>query len=150
MPDAAGEPVTEHAPQLAHTASQTRFDLLFLRNSILLDGILTGTVTLASKQWHIYLAAAVLPFASGTGPASKGVILEFVAPEEKADAISAIALVEKLGQVTSIGMFGYATAKLSEVGRSELIFSADAAIAFLAFVMLLPVRVMRLAPRVGA
>lgn len=59
------------------------FDLLFLRSSILLDGILTSAVTFATAPWHMYLAATALPFASGTGPASKGVMLEFVPPEER-------------------------------------------------------------------
>lgn len=63
-----------------------------------MDGILTGIVTFATAPWHMYFAAGVLPFASGTGPASKGVMLEFVQPEERPEALSAIALVEKLGE----------------------------------------------------
>lgn len=39
----------------------------------------------------------MLPFASGTGSACKGVVLDFVDSEERADALSAIALVEKIG-----------------------------------------------------
>lgn len=54
-----------------------KFDLIFLKYSILLDGFLTSAVTFSSSAWHMYLAAVVLPFASGTGPAVKGVILEF-------------------------------------------------------------------------
>jgi hypothetical protein len=46
----------------------------------------------------MYLAATVLPFASGTGAAAKGVTLDFVAPEQRSDALSAIALIEKLGE----------------------------------------------------
>lgn len=54
-----------------------KFDLLFLKYSILLDGVLTSCVSLANRAWHMYAAAVVLPFASGTSPAVKGVILEF-------------------------------------------------------------------------
>lgn len=39
----------------------------------------------------------MLPFASRTGSACKSVILDFVDSEERADALSAIALVEKIG-----------------------------------------------------
>lgn len=52
---------------------------------------------MASEGWHVYLAAGVLPFASGTGSAVKGVVMDLVGVEEKADALSGIALVEKLG-----------------------------------------------------
>jgi len=40
------------------------------------------------------LAAGILPLASGTAPAAKGCMMEMVPPEKKADALSAIALVE--------------------------------------------------------
>lgn len=40
----------------------------------------------------------MLPFASGTGSACKGVVLDFVDSGERADALSAIALVEKIGE----------------------------------------------------
>ena len=46
----------------------------------------------------MYLAAAVLPFASGTGSACKGVTMDFVEADQRADALGAIALVEKLGR----------------------------------------------------
>ncbi len=49
----------------------------------------------------MYLAAAILPFASGTGPACKGVALDFVGAEQRADALGAIALIEKLGEWSS-------------------------------------------------
>lgn len=119
------------------------FDLLFLRCSILLDGILTAVVTLSSHPWHMYAAASVLPFASGTGPASKGVMLEFVAPEDRPDAMSAIALVEKLAQVSTIGLFGFLYAWLSEKGVPTLVFVANGAVAVLGFLVLLPVRLPR-------
>jgi len=39
-----------------------------------------------------------LPFASGTGAAAKGLALDFVGAEERADALSGIALIEKVGK----------------------------------------------------
>lgn len=97
VPDATGQPVDDSALPLTDTKHGSTFDLLFLRYSILLDSILTSAVTASSQGWHMYFAAAILPFASGTGPASKGVTLEFVSAEERPDALSAISLIEKLG-----------------------------------------------------
>lgn len=147
--DAAGQPVSDTAPALTDTAHGAAFDLVFLRYSILLDGILTGATTFLSAGWHVYLAASVLPFASGTGSAAKGVVMELVQPEERADALSAIALVERLAQVTTIGLFGYVFAYFTDLGVPTLVFAADAAIAILAFVILLPVT-MRPPPRTEA
>ena len=45
----------------------------------------------------MYLAAVVLPFASGTGAAAKGLALDFVPVEERSDALSGIALIENIG-----------------------------------------------------
>lgn len=50
----------------------------------------------------MYVAAAVLPFASGTGSAVKGVAMDLVGEDEKADALSGIALIEKLGTSFSL------------------------------------------------
>ncbi|RSH86522.1 uncharacterized protein EHS24_004787 [Apiotrichum porosum] len=141
--DAVGAPVYDTAPKLVDVQHGSTFDLLFLRYSILLDGFLTSLVTMATQGWHMYAAAAILPFASGTGPASKGVTLEFVPADERPAALSAIALVEKIAQVTTIGLFGYAFALLSEVGRPTWVFMLNASIAFIAFLLLLPVRMPR-------
>lgn len=73
------------------------FDLHFLRYSILLDAILTSLTSLMSRWEHIYIAAAILPLASGTGAACKGVATDFVDAETRASVLSAIALVENLG-----------------------------------------------------
>jgi len=54
-------------------------------------------VTMAQQGWHLYVAACILPFASGTGPASKGVVLGFVADEKRVDTLGGIALIEKFG-----------------------------------------------------
>ncbi len=149
IPDAAGEPIVDIAPAPVGERHGSLFDLLFLRYSILLDGILTSAVTLASAPWHMYAAAGILPFASGTGPASKGVTLEFVPPDERADALSAIALVEKLAQVTTIGLFGYTFSLLSDAGLPTLVFAANGAVALLGFAMLLPVRLPKVVPEGG-
>ncbi|GMK57959.1 hypothetical protein CspeluHIS016_0407930 [Cutaneotrichosporon spelunceum] len=146
IPDAAGEPIVDLAPAPADVQHGALFDLLFLRYSILLDGILTSVVTFASGPWHMYAAAGVLPFASGTGPASKGVTLEFVPAHERADALSAIALVEKLAQVSTIGLFGYLFSLLSDAGVPTLVFAANGAAALIGFALLLPVRLPRVAP----
>ncbi|KAL1406277.1 hypothetical protein Q8F55_007973 [Vanrija albida] len=138
--DAAGQPPADEAPEPTDRAHGAGFDLVFLRYSILLDGVLTGAATLLSAGWHVYAAAAVLPFASGTGSAAKGVVMELVPPDERSDALSAIALVERLAQVTTIGLFGYVFAYFTDVGRPTLVFAADAAIAILAFALLLPVK----------
>jgi hypothetical protein len=59
--DAAGQPVSDSAPALTDTAHGAAFDLVFLRYSILLDGILTGATTFLSAGWHVprRLGAAV-------------------------------------------------------------------------------------------
>jgi hypothetical protein len=59
---------------------------------------LTACVAASYRGWHLFVAAGVLPFASGTGAACKGVVLDFVDIEERADALSGIALIEKLGK----------------------------------------------------
>lgn len=58
------------------------------------DAVLTASVGFSSRGWHMLLAAAVIPLASGTAPAAKGCMMEMVRPEKKAEALSAIALVE--------------------------------------------------------
>ena len=95
-------PEPEPEPQPVDKAHGSQFDLYFLQSSILLDGLLTALVGLADKGWEMYLAAAVLPFASGTGSAVKGVAMDLVGGDEKADALSGIALIEKLGKSISI------------------------------------------------
>ncbi|ORX38886.1 major facilitator superfamily domain-containing protein [Kockovaella imperatae] len=148
-PVQAEEPTVVSAPQHNPAPAPTDvkhgslWDLYFLRGSIFLDGFLTSWVSLAHQGWHMYLAAVVLPFASGTGSACKGVTLDFVGPDERADALSAIALVEKLAQVSTVAMFGTVFSALSEVGRPLLIFLANGAIAMVGCVLLLCVKLPR-------
>lgn len=67
---------------------------------------MTSGVTFATHGWHLYLAAGILPFASGTGSACKGVMLDLVEAEMRSDALSAIALVEKLGTCVHVPFMG--------------------------------------------
>ncbi|WWC87011.1 uncharacterized protein L201_001894 [Kwoniella dendrophila CBS 6074] len=143
QPDDLGVPRDDQARRPTDLLHGSTFDLYFLRWSIFIDGLLTGLTTLSTKGWHLYLAAGVLPFASATGSATKGVTLDFVRPDQRADALSAIALIEKLAQVITISLFGYIFALFSEQGQPTLIFLANGAIAMLAFLLLLFVRMPR-------
>lgn len=131
-PEQADEPNVVSAPREdlpsapTDTAHGSLFDLYFLRYSIFTDGILTAGISLATRPYHLYIAAAVLPFASGTGPACKGVVLDLVDASDRADALGAIALVEKLAQVSTIGMFGVVFSWLSEAGKPTMVFLANA------------------------
>lgn len=71
-------------------------------------------------------AASILPFASGTGPAAKGTILEMVPPSLEADALSAIALVETVATVMTVALFGMAFAWFTQEGRPEGVFALNA------------------------
>ncbi|WVQ97987.1 hypothetical protein IAU59_005107 [Kwoniella sp. CBS 9459] len=139
-PDDVGAPREDQARAPADVLHGSTFDLYFLRWSIFIDGLLTGLTTLSTQGWHLYLAAGVLPFASATGSACKGVTLDFVSQEERADALGAIALVEKVAQVSTISLFGYAFALFSEKGQPTLVFLANGSIAMVAFLLLLFVR----------
>lgn len=114
-----------------------RFDLLFTTYSILLDAVLTSLATFVTEGWQLYLVAVILPFASGTGPAAKGTILQMCSPSQRADALSAISLVELVARLATLGVFGMIFAALAEVGRPELTFACNGAVALLAFTVLL-------------
>ncbi|GAA5896398.1 hypothetical protein JCM5296_002721 [Sporobolomyces johnsonii] len=118
----------------------SRFDLTFLRGSMVVDALLTGCVGFAREGWHMYLAALVLPLASGTAPACKGVVLDMVEPAEQADALQGIALVETLASVITVSMFGAIFAELSERGRGFDVFFLNAAVALVAAAILQFVR----------
>ncbi|KAL1405594.1 hypothetical protein Q8F55_009233 [Vanrija albida] len=143
LPDAAGAPLLDEPQQPTDAAHGSAFDLAFLRRSILVASILTSAVSFSNKWWHLYIAAAVLPFSSGTAPAAKGVMMDIVDAEDRPDALAGIALVEKIGQVSTISVFGFVFAYLSELGRPTLVFAVDAFVALIAFCMLLPVSLPR-------
>ncbi|GAA5934400.1 hypothetical protein JCM1841_000912 [Sporobolomyces salmonicolor] len=122
----------------------SRFDLTFLRGSMVVDALLTGSVGFAREGWHMYLAALVLPLASGTAPACKGVVLDMVEPAEQADALQEIALIETLASVITVSLFGAIFAEMSERGRAFDVFFLNAAVALVAAAIL---QFVRFAPR---
>lgn len=67
-------------------------------------------------------AAFLLPFASGSAPAAKGVITEMCPPHLRQDALSAITLVESAATLSTQGLFGFIYASLSAIGRANLTF----------------------------
>jgi hypothetical protein len=77
------------------------FDLFYSKFSLILDGILTLGATFVTRGWQLYLVAAVLPFAAGTGAAAKGTILQMCLPSERTDALSAITLTENLARLST-------------------------------------------------
>ncbi|KAK8079372.1 hypothetical protein PG997_007190 [Apiospora hydei] len=122
-------------PVIEKLASQ--FDLLFLRWSLVVDGLLTAVTAFATQGWHVYIAAFILPFGSGSAPAAKGVITEMCPKSQRADALNAVTLVENIARLATLGLFGFVFAALSEIGKSYLTFFCNAAIAVLGMGVLL-------------
>ncbi|KAJ9139219.1 Major facilitator superfamily transporter [Pleurostoma richardsiae] len=112
------------------------FDLFFLRWSLVVDGALTAGAALATKSWHVYLAAFLLPFGSGSAPAAKGVITEMCPSSQRADALNAITLVENIARLATLGLFGFVFSALAEVGKAYLTFFCNAAIAVVGMAVL--------------
>ncbi|KAL6153783.1 hypothetical protein ACJBU6_07087 [Exserohilum turcicum] len=127
-------------PEPANQQETYTFDLFYARFSLLLDGILTGLAILVSRGWQMYLVAILLPFAAGTGAASKGSILQMLPESERVDALSGITLVENIARLSTTAVFGLAFAALAEVGKSYLTFVCNAAVALLGFLVLLSTR----------
>ncbi|KAI1341143.1 major facilitator superfamily transporter [Xylariaceae sp. FL0016] len=113
------------------------FDLFFLRWSLLADGIITMSAAFASQGWHMYLVGFLLPLASGSAPASKGVLTEMVPASRKADALQAMTLVEYSATFTTLGVFGAIFSALADAGKSYLTFYCNAAVALVAVGILL-------------
>lgn len=132
QPEQLEAPMGTHAeeePTMTQPPTETEdthFDLFFLRWSLVADGLLTSCTALATKKWHIYLAAAMLPFASGTAPAAKGVMTEMCSPSQRADALNALTLVENIGRLATQGFFGFIFAALAEAGKPHLTFYCNA------------------------
>ena len=93
------EPV--EPPKLTDEKETFAFDLLYVKASLILDGILTLAASFVWEGWQIYLVAVLLPFAAGTGAASKGTILQMCLASERTDALSAITLVENLARLST-------------------------------------------------
>ncbi|GAA5902991.1 uncharacterized protein JCM6883_002656 [Sporobolomyces salmoneus] len=137
-PDSSEEPPTPPTPTDQQHGSA--FDLAFLRGSILVDAVLTGCIGFTQTGWNLYLAALVVPLASGSAPAAKGVVLEMVSKTEQADALQGIALIETLAMTLTVSAFGAIFAGLSEMGRAFDVFFINAAMAVVAGVILQLVR----------
>jgi MFS family permease len=88
-------------PTIVGSEDGPAFDLFFLKWSLVIDGLLTGSAAFSTKGWHIYVAAFLLPLASGSAPAAKGVTMEMCDPSERADALSAITLVEMIATLST-------------------------------------------------
>lgn len=132
------------AAEPAKDAEVTHFDLFFLRWSLVADGALTMLTAFATEKWHIYLAALLIPLASGTAPAAKGVLTQMCSPSQRVDAMNALTLVENIARLSTQGLFGFIFAALAAVGKSYLTFFCNAALALLAAGVLL---FSRFAPR---
>lgn len=124
-------------PPLHDQQETFAFDLYYARFSLLLDGILTGLAVFISEGWQMYIFAVLLPFAAGTGAASKGSILQMLPSNDRVDALGGITLVENVARLSTTAVFGLAFAALAEVGKSHLTFVINAAVALLGFTVLL-------------
>ncbi|KAF3762801.1 hypothetical protein M406DRAFT_31187, partial [Cryphonectria parasitica EP155] len=112
------------------------FDLFFLRWSLLVDGLLTAGAALCTRNWHIYLAAFLLPFGSGSAPAGKGVITEMCSHSQRTDALNAVTLVENIARLATQGFFGFLFSALAETGQAYLTFYVNAAVAIVGMAVL--------------
>lgn len=91
-------------------AQQTfTFDLTYTRFSLIADGLLTLLCSFVHKGWQMYLVAAILPFAAGTGSAAKGTVLQMVGSSatssERTDALAGVSLVENMARLTTSKSF---------------------------------------------
>ena len=81
------------------------FDLTYTRFSLVADGLLTLLCSFVRQGWEMYLVAAVLPFAAGTGSAAKGTILQMVgasaSSRERTDALTGVSLVENMARLST-------------------------------------------------
>lgn len=85
----------EEPVERANKKETFAFDLWYTRYSLMADAALTGIATFTSQGWQMYVIAVLLPFASGTGAAAKGTILQMCSPDERIDALSAITRKQK-------------------------------------------------------
>lgn len=112
------------------------FDLFYARFSVLADAILTGAAVFVSRGWQMYVVALILPFAAGTGAASKGSILQMLPSSDRVDALSGITLVENIARLSTTAVFGLVYSALAQVGQTHLVFVCNGGVAFLAFLIL--------------
>jgi MFS family permease len=135
----------EHEPLTRTVTSQSmreanqsfEFDLLYTRWSLILDGVLTSLATFTTKGWQVYLVAVILPFAAGTGSAAKGCMLQMCTPDQRVDALSAIALVDSIARLSTVSLFGLIFSAFAEIGKPSLTFAVNGAVALTGFIVLL-------------
>ncbi|KAF7300100.1 hypothetical protein MKEN_01333200 [Mycena kentingensis (nom. inval.)] len=150
LPEEAAAPVAPPATDKIHGS---RFDLVFLQWSMVVDALLTSLVAFSSRSWHINAAAVVLPLASGTAPACKGVLMDMIpsppstssepdqaAAAKRADALAGISIIETFSWITTVALFGQLFAFLSDLGRPNLVFFCNAGLALVAAAVLFGVR----------
>jgi MFS family permease len=77
------------------------FDLFYIKLSLFADGILTACATFTNHGWQMYVVAVVIPLAAGAGTSAKGTILQMCEPEQRADALGAISLVEMMARLST-------------------------------------------------
>ncbi|KAI0544986.1 hypothetical protein F4679DRAFT_562660 [Xylaria curta] len=138
LPAAIGD--QEEPPKLPKPVAVTQgagFDLFFLRWSLLVDGAITASSAFATQGWHMYLVGALLPLASGSAPAAKGVLTEMVPANRKADALQAMTLVEHSATLLTMGLFGFIYSSFADIGKPYLTFYCNAAVAIVAVLILL-------------
>ncbi|EHY60288.1 hypothetical protein HRR83_000050 [Exophiala dermatitidis] len=125
-----------------HKKEQTfTFDLTYTRFSLIADGLLTLLCSFVRQGWQMYLVAAVLPFAAGTGSAAKGTVLQMVgssaSSSERTDALAGVSLVENMARLSTTFIFGVIFAAFAGIGKTELVFTCNAAVALIGFGVLL-------------
>ncbi|EQL03242.1 Major facilitator superfamily transporter [Ophiocordyceps sinensis CO18] len=113
------------------------FDLVFLRWSLVVDGALTTMAAFSTRPWHVYLAALVLPFGSGSAPTAKGIISDMCGESRRADALHAITFVEQVSKLAAQAFFGFVFASLAEERKAYATFFCNAAVAVTAMAVLL-------------
>ncbi|KAJ7864186.1 hypothetical protein B0H13DRAFT_2281919 [Mycena leptocephala] len=118
-----------------HGQHGSAFDLAFWRYSMTIDAFLVALLVFSASPAHIWAGALMLPLASGTAPACKGVLLDMVPAVRKSDALSAIALVETTAMILSVSLYGALFAFLSNLGRPNLVFLFNALTALLSAVL---------------
>ncbi|KAI1820692.1 major facilitator superfamily transporter [Xylaria intraflava] len=134
---AAQEEPTKSPKPAPEKTKGAGFDLFFLRWSLLLDGIITTSSAFATQGWHMYLVGCLLPLASGSAPAAKGVLTEMVPHDRKADALQAMTLVEHAATLSTMGLFGFVFSSFAEIGKTYMTFYCNSAVAIVAVLILL-------------
>lgn len=112
------------------------FDLVYLRWSLVADGLVTAYTAFATKDWQIYLVGFLLPLASGSAPASKGVVTEMCRPADRAKALQMMTLLENVALLSTLGLFGFVFSAFSAIGKSYLTFYCNAGVAIVAALVL--------------